>query len=470
MSRAYSHSFAGEKYPQYACVLGVLSGGVAFVLTQLGDPLVPWLCYALAAALFASIWPDRAQHWSIWLCLPIFFMLFFDLVTTWSAGMLFRNVITLTKALSAACLGAYAGSKLSLRRAARRHPNKRAKKKRIKHTGSPARNNLVSRNLVIPKQLPAYTASIEVGLSDPGAKATPRALLTGARLQDLNDALIEAAQEGDLDRIDLLVAGGADVNGRSSEQWRPSMIAGLGGDARMLKALFGEGVMAALDASGGQGWTALMIATIEGRVEVVHRLLEKGARVDARSNSGWTALRFAVSMDETEILRVLLDAGADVDRQDHEGKTALMQAAGENIRESLKLLLDAGASPLVKDDKAQTALMLAQKQGHPKIIKLLKEAEAKVLSEISASSFIADGGDSKLAAQTHRVIRIPRDQYYGLMDRYEVIPIETALPSGCEETGREGNEEECRDYAWRNSIGQPSELGWWLGFSNQINA
>jgi Ankyrin repeats (3 copies) len=163
---------------------------------------------------------------------------------------------------------------------------------------------------------------------------------------------------------------------------------------------------------------------------------------------------------------VLLDAGADANIADHEGKTALMQAAGENIGESLKALLDAGADPHIKDHNEQTALMIAQKQGQTEIIKLLKEAEAKASTSIGASVNIPNDDSSKVVNKTHRVIKIPRDQYYGLLERYDVIPRGVSLPYGCEETGLEGNEEECWHNAWKSNIGEPSELGWWLRFNN----
>jgi ankyrin repeat protein len=451
-----SNSILERESPQYAYSLAILIGGIAFAVSQLRAPVVIWLLsYALLAALFASVWPYRALQWGGWLCLPIILLICFDVFVTGSTSGLLSNGKILVKALPAACLGAYLGSKLSIREITNGFTNKPAKRKELYGNGNGAHGGLVL------KELTAFNASAQTNFSSHSSRDALQAIEPAAHFNALNTALMKAAQEGDLNRVKLLVADGADVNAERRDQWTPAMIAAGGGDGEMVERLFGEGL--ALAASSNKGWAALMIATIEGHTEVVRALLEHGAQVNAENNKGWTALRFAVSMDETEILHLLLEAGADVNLVDHEGKTALMQAAGENIKESLKALLDAGADPHLKDHNEQTALMIAHRQGHTKIIKLLKEAEAKTSTESSALINILDAGDSNVAGRTHRVIKIPRDQDYGLIDKYDVIPIRAALPSGCEETGREGNEEECRDYAWKSIIDEQPELGRWFG-------
>ena len=433
-----------------------MSGGIAYIAPQLGAPVAAWLFYAISAALFGFIWPDRGLRWGVWLCLPFISLVCFDVLVTGSIRGILSNGPIIIKALSSACLGAYVGSKLSVRNITSRLPNRQLNRKKLNSHGKSAQNGLVLKELAAP------LASVKTLCSSHSSNDHMRAIAPVNNFNGLNDALIKEAQEGDLKRIKLLIANGADVNAKSRAQCMPLMFAALGGDVEMVKTPFGE--ESALDASGDKGWTALMIATIEGHLDVVRALLEHGAQVSTENNQGWTALRLAVSMNETEILHMLLDAGAEVNIADHESKTALMQAAGENIEESLKALLDAGADPHIKDHKGQTALMIAQKQAHTKIIKLLKEAEAKASTDIDAPINIPHDNKPKATIKTHRVIKIPRDQYYGLIDKYDVIPIEAPLPSRYEETGREGNEEACRDYAWKNNIDEPSELAWWLVF------
>jgi len=447
---SYSNSIRKRETPQYAYVLAIFSGGLTFMLPQLGvRPLAAWLSYALLGALFASIWPRRALQWAGWLCLPIVLLIWIDVVVKSSASALLSKGMIFAKAILFACLGAYLGSKLPLHRMA----NRSARRKAL------SSEKRVARNVLGLSERSDHAASVKTVFSGQGTGGPVPAAGPATRLRGLNAALIKAAQEGALDRVRLLVADGADVNAESTDQWTPFTIA-TGNDVEMVKNLFSQGT--ALDYSGSRGWTPLMIATIEGHTEVVRALLECGARANAENNKGWTALRFAVSMDETEIMRLLLGAGADANLTDHEGKTALMQAAGENTQESLKVLLEAGANPRLRDLSGRTALMIAQQQGYQEIIKLLKEAESEAESKVH----ITNNGDSKAADKTHRVIKRRRDQYYGLVDRYDVILSGAPLPYGYEETGRIGSEEECLDYAWKNSIDEPSELAWWLGFSS----
>jgi len=377
MAVTRSHSFPERESPQYAYALAILSGGIAFIAPQFGAPISTWLSCALLAALFGSIWPYQALQWGGWLCLPILLLMCFDVISTRNiGGVLSSDGTLLVKALLSACLGAYIGSKLSVRKLAHRAAHRRVRRRRLKSNGNSARTGRAL------KELNAPLKSVETSLSSHSASSTAPAIETVAHFHSLDVALIKATQEGDLKRIERLMADGADVNASSNEQWTPFTIAAQGFAVETVNTLFGQS--AALDSSAGQGWTALMIATIAGHLEVVRALLEKGAQVNALNNQGWTALRFAVSMDETEILRALLDAGADANIPDHEGKTALMQAAGENIHDSLKILLDAGADPHLKDHNQQTALMLAERQNHTEIIKLLKEAEAEASANIDA--------------------------------------------------------------------------------------
>ena len=387
MALAYSNTALEGRSPQYAYALVVLSGGLAFSSSQFDAPLPYWLCYALLAALFGSVWPYGTWQWGGWLCLPIVLLIGFDLFVTGSIGGLLNYGRILAKAFPAACLGAYVGSKLSVRKVANRLVDARASKKRSHSNGNGARNNRVLKELATPHVSFKHTSP---GLN---SQSNVQAIEAVAHGDGRNTALIKVVQEGDLDGLKLLVADGADVNSQSSgDRWTPLMIAAHEGHVEMVETLFGKG--AVLDASSGKDQNALMIATIEGHVEVVSALLEHGAQVNARNKRGWTALRFAISMDETEILQLLIEAGADVDIADQEGKTALMQAAGENTEESLKALLAAGADPRIKDHNNQTALMMAQQQGHTRIVKLLKYAEAKTAPEIATPLNILDDEDS----------------------------------------------------------------------------
>lgn len=387
MARAYSNRVRVNSSPQFAYAVVILSGGIAFMVFQQGQPLVALLIYGLVAALFACLWPDKAMRWAAWLCLPILMLICFDLLTTANPMSLLRTGPIFAKALPTACLGAYLGSKLSVRKIGAGVSHPAVKRKRPDESLS-----LVGK-MHPQKERASSNKSSSLAASEPEAKGSYALVLGGsAAVEDRSEALLKAAQSGDLKLLERLAAEGADVNARFFDGLTPLMIAAGDGDAEMIGKLLDRG--AATDVSSDAGGTALMVATVEGHLEIVRALLERGADVNAQDERGWTALRFAVSMDEAEILRLLLDAGAEVNLADREGATALVQAAGENLVPCLKTLLEAGADPFIKDGRGQTALMIARRRGHTKAVELLKAAEAKAAAPTNAADNISAKDDS----------------------------------------------------------------------------
>jgi hypothetical protein len=88
-------------------------------------------------------------------------------------------------------------------------------------------------------------------------------------------SLIETAARGDTEKVQALLAQGADVNTR--------------------------------DNTGG---TVLLQTAWDGRTDAVRLLLEKGADVNAKDNRGGTALMAAKREGHEEIVRILKEAGA----------------------------------------------------------------------------------------------------------------------------------------------------------------
>ena len=64
------------------------------------------------------------------------------------------------------------------------------------------------------------------------------------------------------------------------------------------------------------GWTALMVAALQGEPDIVRILLESGAHVNAVSNrNGWSALISSIVGDNHECVKLLIESGADVNVQ-----------------------------------------------------------------------------------------------------------------------------------------------------------
>ncbi len=189
-----------------------------------------------------------------------------------------------------------------------------------------------------------------------------------SRKQD--DALLEAARNGDSAIAETVIAQGARVNVR-----------------------------------GENGWTPLMWASLRGNDALVRLLIEKGADIHLRSKGEATALMWASLEGHATVVETLIARGADVNSRDCNGNTALMAAAYRGKIASVKLLLKHGADVNAKDRNGNTALMLTVKGGYidtlnsipglPRLIQAAKEdlvAVGKLLREAGGDRDIKSAG------------------------------------------------------------------------------
>src|SRR5438067_1162912 len=195
MAVTRSHSFPERESPQYAYALAILSGGIAFVAPQFAAPISTWLSCAILATLFGTIWPAQALQWGGWLCLPLLLLMGFDVISTRNlGGVLSSDGTIFVEALSSACLGAYIGSKLSVRKLAHRAAHRRVRRRRLRSNGNGARTGRALKEFTAPLK------SVETSLSSHRASSTAPAIEPVAPFHTRNAALIKAAQEGDLKR------------------------------------------------------------------------------------------------------------------------------------------------------------------------------------------------------------------------------------------------------------------------------
>ena len=139
-------------------------------------------------------------------------------------------------------------------------------------------------------------------------------LLVGGMAAAQNDGatpLHWAVYRGDLQAVDRLIAGGANVRTANRE-----------------------------------GVTPLAMACQYGNLPIVERLLKAGADPKERGPSGETMLMFAARNGSVALIRRLVAAGIDVNaREELRGTTALMWAAEQRHPEAVEALLASGADP-----------------------------------------------------------------------------------------------------------------------------
>lgn len=161
-------------------------------------------------------------------------------------------------------------------------------------------------------------------------------------------ALMVAAIEDHPDVIRVLVARGAEVDGRSAT-------------LSYSKDRFGlEGVVTILPPGN---WTALMYAAREGSIHAVEALADAGADLNAEDPDGTRPLLLAITNSHYDTAALLIDKGADPNATDSSGMAALYAAVDMNTLgeifgrpgrvspaklsalDLMKVLLEHGANP-----------------------------------------------------------------------------------------------------------------------------
>ena len=163
------------------------------------------------------------------------------------------------------------------------------------------------------------------------------------------------------------------------EAQRQLILASDRGDLALVRDLVGQGVDPNAQIPGYVvGETPLMAAAEEGREDVTQFLLSLPAtNLEARGEGGWTALLVASSNGHLNIVKLLLDHGADPEAVTVSGTTPLMAAAREGREDVAQFLLSLPNINLeARDEDGWTALLAASINGHLNIVKLLLDRGA----------------------------------------------------------------------------------------------
>lgn len=142
-------------------------------------------------------------------------------------------------------------------------------------------------------------------------------------------------------------------------------------DKEAIKRARIEGMVAALQFLGElvdldciEGHCPLPWAAAEDDADMATALIEAGADVNATDGNGSTALTLAVENGSNKVAKILIDAGADVDLADDAGNTALSLARYSGNRYLVGLLRAAGAT--AEEEQARPARKTAKRKRHKK--------------------------------------------------------------------------------------------------------
>jgi len=155
----------------------------------------------------------------------------------------------------------------------------------------------------------------------------------------------DAAQQGDLETIRVLLRDGADVNAAQNDGMSALHWAAQNDDAPVVEVLLYAGAnMTATTRLGG--YTPLHLAARAGHASALEALLSGGAASETLTSTGVSALHFAAAAGRTDAIEVLIRHGAGTDtRTTSDAQTPLMWATAANRLDAMRTLLRAGADP-----------------------------------------------------------------------------------------------------------------------------
>ena len=177
--------------------------------------------------------------------------------------------------------------------------------------------------------------------------------------------LLAAARSGHHEIIDLLLATkGIQVDKPNHRGWSPLTMACYCGRLDIVKKLVACG--ADINIKDTENRTLLMIACVQGSLEVAQYLIEsKVSDVNGHSlDTLTTPLIYAVLSGKCELVSLLLDHGADVEMKDNDGFTPLITACDHNDTHMVNLLVSRGANIEARDNELTTPLIRAAFRGH----------------------------------------------------------------------------------------------------------
>ncbi len=178
----------------------------------------------------------------------------------------------------------------------------------------------------------------------------------------------------------LILAMAAALGVGAAAELSPIIAATKNSDRTALRALLRPGARPSpsVNATQGDGATALHWASYHDDPEAAELLLRAGANVNLADDLGVTPLWNACQNASVTMVRKLLDAGANPNAAILSGETMLMTAARTGSPAVVEQLLAKGTNVNASAVRGQTALMWAVAQHHPAVVEVLLKHGANV--------------------------------------------------------------------------------------------
>ena len=112
-------------------------------------------------------------------------------------------------------------------------------------------------------------------------------------------------------------------------------------------------------------------AYLNGDMNTVNYLLDRGENINALDYFGWSLLYIAAMNYDLDGVRYFIERGANINAKNGGGITALMVASMVGALDVVLFLIENGAKINIKDETGKTAIMWASERGQPEVVDLL---------------------------------------------------------------------------------------------------
>lgn len=195
---------------------------------------------------------------------------------------------------------------------------------------------------------------------------------------DLNQKLLDAAYEGDYNRVLEALHEGAFVNATDDAGKSALVFVVEQNNLNIVKLLVEKSANVNVIPNSNAGLPPLLTAAKFGYLAITAYLLENKVQVAIRNNKGMSALHFAAFYNDTLLIELLLKHGANLSDTTLAGETPLLFGALNGSFEACSLLLAAGADVNAADRWGFTPLMVACQNRHMDVALLLMKSWALV--------------------------------------------------------------------------------------------
>ena len=192
------------------------------------------------------------------------------------------------------------------------------------------------------------------------------------------NALMWAAAEGHPDVVDLLIQRGANVNAASKKGFTPLIFATMKNDSASIRHLIKAGADPNYALPDKDKTKMLAVAGAYHSTEAAMALLDGGANPNVADHSGQTPLHMAAQAGSLDLVKKLISKGADLNaktaktppaddfafRRAGGEQTALLLAAKSNHVDVMRTLIDAGADVKLKNQDGASLFLAAAGSGH----------------------------------------------------------------------------------------------------------